>query len=84
MNIKHDLLKPGSYVCQGDAKPWGKGACFPCAPEAMITKKVKKELLKKKIKYGELGNVKRLKNLNGFDSNDTLSEQVCKLNPDLI
>ena len=51
----------------------------------MITKKVKKELLKKKkIKYGELGNVKRLKNLNGFDSNDTWSEQVCKLSPDLI
>ena len=42
---------------QGDTKPWGKGACFPCAPEVMITKKVKKELLKKKIKYGELGNV---------------------------
>ena len=70
---------------QGDAKPWGKGVCFPCAPNVMITTKVKKGLLYKKIiKYGELGNVKRLKNLKGFDSNDAISEQVCKLSPDLI
>lgn len=59
--------------------------CFPCVPDVMITKKVKKELLYKKIiKYGELGNIKRFKNLKGFDSKDRLSDQVYKLSPDLI